>query len=106
MEKYDISLAAEGLTAYAIERQSNFERHQPRGKSPWAESRRFWMDAILQGMVRLEGGTPDPEMMARFDQRLSAAHGCAAVEMTPPSAQKELIRAVSRSRSSRLPSSR
>ena len=91
MEKYDISLTAEGLTAYAIERQSGFERHQPRGKSSWAESRRFWTDAILQGMARLEGGTPDPEMMTRFDQRLAAAHGCAAVEMTPPSAQKELI---------------
>ena len=91
MKKYDISRAAEGLTAYAIEWQSSFERHQPRGKSSWAESRRFWTDAILQGMARLKGGTPDPEKMARFDQRLAAAHGCAAVEMTPPSAQKELI---------------
>ena len=73
MKKYDISLAAEGLTAYAIERQSGFERHQPRGKSSWAESRRFWTDAILQGMARLEGGTPDPEMMASVQKRRDSA---------------------------------
>ena len=69
VKKFDISLVADGLTAYAIERQNNFARRLPQGKSPWAESRRFWIDAILQGMVRLEGGTPGPEMRARFDQR-------------------------------------
>ena len=91
VKKYDIPFVADGLTAYAIERQNSFERHLPQGKSPWAESRRFWIDAILQGMVRLEGGTLDPEMMARFDQRLAAAHGCAAAETLTPAAQEELI---------------
>ncbi len=94
MKKYDISLVADGLTAYAIERQSDFERRLPRGRSPKAESRRFWTDAILQGMVRLEGGTPGPEMMARFDQRLAAAHDCAAVETLTPAAQEELVRSL------------
>ena len=94
VKKYDIPFVADGLTAYAIERQNNFERHLSQGKSPWAESRRFWTDAILQGMVRLEGGTPGPEMMARFDQRLAAAHGCAATETLTPAEQEELVRSL------------
>lgn len=94
MKKYDIPFVADNLTAYAIERQGSFERHQPQGKSPWAESRRFWIDAVLQGMVRLEGGKPGPEMMAQFDQRLAASHGCAAAETLTPAAQKKLVRSL------------
>ena len=81
MKNYDIGLVAEGLTTYAIERQNSFERYQPQGVPSWAESRRFWTDAILQGMVRLEGGTPTPKLMERFDQRLEEARGCAAAEL-------------------------
>ena len=92
MKNFDIGLVAECLTAYAIERQNGFERYQPQGVPPWAESRRFWTDAILQGMVRLEGGAPGPELMERFDQRLEEARGCAAVEPLSPAAQKELVR--------------
>ena len=94
VKKYDISFVADGLTAYAIERQNDFERHLPQGRSPWAESRRFWIDAILQGMVRLEGGTPGPEMMEQFDQRLAAAHDCAAAETLTPAEQEELVRSL------------
>ena len=53
MDNFNIHLVAEGLTTYAIERQHGFERHQPDGLPLWAEQRRFWTDAILQGMARL-----------------------------------------------------
>lgn len=43
-------------------------------------------------MVRLEGGTPTPELMERFDQRLAETRGCAAVEPLSPAAQKKLVR--------------
>jgi len=92
VKNFDIDLVAGRLTAYAIERQNSFERYQPQGTSPWAASRRFWTDAILQGMVRLEGGTPTPALMERFDQRLEEARGCAAVEPLSLAAQKELVR--------------
>lgn len=92
MKNFDIGLVAEGLTTYAIERQNSFDRYQPQGIPSWAASRRFWTDAILQGMVRLEGGTPTPELMERFDQRLKEARGCAAVEPLSPTAQKKLVR--------------
>lgn len=94
MKNFDTNLVAEGLTAYAVERQNGFERHQPQGAPPWAESRRFWTNAVLQGMVRLEGGIPGPEMMERFDQQLEEARGCAAVEPLSPAAQKELVRSL------------
>ena len=48
MNGYNIPVTAEGLTAYAIERQNGWERHRPDGALPWAELRRFWTDAILQ----------------------------------------------------------
>ncbi len=89
---YDTALVAEGLTAYAVERQSGFEPSQAPGRPPRGEVRRFWIDAVLQGMARLEGSTPGPEMMERFDQRLKEARGCAAVEMLPLPAQRELVR--------------
>ena len=75
MKKLNISLVKEGLTAYAIERQNGFERHQPDGAPPWMEQRRFWTDAILQGMARLEGREPDPAQMDQYDQELEQARG-------------------------------
>lgn len=59
MKRFNIPFMAEGLTTYAIERQNGFERHQQKGFPPWAERRRLWTDAILQGMARLEGQVPD-----------------------------------------------
>lgn len=50
MDKFNIPRTARGLTAYAIERQHGYERHQPDGSPPWAEQRRAWTDAILQPM--------------------------------------------------------
>ena len=75
MIRFNIPLVAKGLTAYAIERQNGFERHQPDGAPPWSEQRRFWTDAILQGMARLEGREPDPAQMDQYDQELEQACG-------------------------------
>lgn len=75
MKRFNIPLMAEGLTTYAIERQNGFERHQQKGFPPWAERRRLWTDAILQGMARLESQVPDPELMERYDQELKEARG-------------------------------
>ena len=69
---------AEGLTAYAIERQNGWERHQPEGAPPWQAQRRLWTDAILQGMARLEEQVPDPKLMEQFDRELEQAGGSAA----------------------------
>ena len=95
MNRFNISLVAERLTAYAIERQNGLERHQPEGTPTWQEQRRLWTDAILQGMARLDGRAPVPELMAWYDQRLEDARSCAAVEPLPLSEQAALIRDLS-----------
>ena len=41
MNRFNTPLVAEGLIAYAIERQNGFERHQQKGFPPWAERRRL-----------------------------------------------------------------
>ncbi len=92
MGKKKCFVMADRLINYAIERQNGFERHQPPGTPPWAEQRRFWTDAILQGMARLEGQTPDPGLMEEFDRRLEAARGCFAAEALPVKEQTALIR--------------
>ena len=96
MGKKRILVMADRLAVYAIERQNGFERHQPPDGPPWQERRRFWTDAILQGMARLEGLTPDPGWMKQFDRRLEAARGCPAVETLPTREQAVLIRGLSR----------
>lgn len=78
MNRFNIPLVAEGLTAYAIERQNGWERHQPEGTSPWQNQRRLWTGAILQGMARLENQIPDPKWMEQFDRELEQASGSAA----------------------------
>ena len=96
MGKKRILVMADRLAVYAIERQNGFERHQPPDGSPWSERRRFWTDAILQGMARLEGLTPDPAWMEQFDQRLEGARECSATETLPPREQAALIRSLGR----------
>ncbi len=96
MDRFNIPRVAEALTIYAIERQNGMERHQPPGAPTWSEQRRFWTDAILQGMAKLEGLQPDPKLMERYDQRLKEARGCAAVEPLPLKEQTALIRELSR----------
>ena len=92
MNRYNIPVTAEGLTAYAIERQNGWERHRPDGALPWAELRRFWTDAILQGMARLEGQSPRPHQMRQFDQQLMDARGSAAIIPASPPLQQKTIR--------------
>lgn len=96
MGKKRILVMADRLTVYAIERQNGFERHQPPDGPSWQELRRFWTNAILQGMARLEGLTPDPGWMKQFDRRLETARGCSAVETLPAREQTVLIRGLSR----------
>lgn len=93
---FTIPLVTERLTAYAIERQNGFERRQSPGSPSWMGQRRFWTDAILQGMARLEGRAPAPELMDWYDRRLEAARGHSAIEPLPLKEQTALIRDLSR----------
>lgn len=91
MDRFHIPLVAEGFIAYAIERQNGFERHQQEGFPPWAERRRLWTDAILQGMARLEGETPDPKLMERYDHEMGTARrGFVTVPASPQLQQKTI----------------
>lgn len=94
--KFNIPLTAERLTAYAVERQNGIERHQPPGTPSWMELRRFWTDTILQGMARLDGKTPDPNLMCWYDNGLNAARGWPAVAPLPVEEQTALIRDLGR----------
>lgn len=96
MDRFDIRRVAMGLTAYAVERQNGFERHQPEDSPPWQEQRRFWTDAILQGMARLDGLTPDPRLMEQFDLELKQARGCYFTVPATQQMQKDTIRELRR----------
>lgn len=91
MEKFNIRRVAEGLTAYAIERQHSYERHQPEGSTSWAGLRRFWTDAILQGMARLDGLEPDTKLMEQFDLELEQSRGCYFFVPATTQMQKDTI---------------
>ncbi|MEY8259704.1 hypothetical protein AALA80_05090 [Oscillospiraceae bacterium 50-60] len=92
VNRFNIPLVAEGLTTYAVERQNGWERHQPEGAPPWRDQRRLWTDAILQGMARLEGLTPDPGLMERYDHELEQAGGSAAAVPASLQLQRGTIR--------------
>lgn len=92
MSRFNIPRVARGLTTYTIERQHSLERHQPDGLPPWAEQRRFWTDAILQGMARLEGEQPDSRLMEQFDLELEQARGCYFFVPATTQMQKDTIR--------------
>lgn len=91
MGKFNTALVLEGLTAYAIERQNGFERQRQDGIPSWMEQRRFWTDAILLGMARLDGEEPGPGLMERFDHALKQARSSAAVP-APLKLQRDTIR--------------
>ena len=92
MDRFNIPLVAEGLTAYALEWQNGFERSAPSPYAPtWAETRRFWTDAILQSMARLDGREPDPSLMEQFDRRLEQARGSFATVPASLRLQKETV---------------
>lgn len=96
MHKFNTTLVAKGLTAYAIERRHGWERHQREGTPTWMEQRRFWTDAVLQGMARLDGGQPDPALMERFDRELEQDRGCYLFTPATRQMQKDTIRELRR----------
>lgn len=96
MSRFNIPRVARGLITYAIERQHGFERHQPDGLPPWAEQRRFWTDAILQGMARLEGEQPDSRLMEQFDLELEQTRSCYFFVPATAQMQKDTIRELRR----------
>lgn len=96
MDEFDVRRVTMGLTAYAIERQNGCERHQPESTQPWAERRRLWTDAILQGMARLGGLEPDPKLMEQFDRELEQARGCYFTVPATQQMQKDTIRELRR----------
>lgn len=96
MDRFDICRVAMGLTAYAVERQNGYERHQPEGSPTWQEQRRLWTDAILQGMARLDGLTPDPKLMEQYDLELEQARGCYFTVPATQQMQKDTIRELRR----------
>ena len=96
MNRFDIRRVAMGLTAYAIERQSSCERHQPEDAPPWSEQRRLWTDAVLQGMARLSGEEPDSRLMEQFDRELEQAKGCYFFTPATQQTQKDTIRELRR----------
>lgn len=91
MNRFNIPFTARGLTAYAIERQHSYERHQPEDAPPWLEQRRRWTDAILQGMARLDGEQPDPKLMEQFDLELEQARSCYFIVPAARQMQKDVI---------------
>ena len=96
MDRFDIHRVAMGLTAYAVERQNGCERHQLEDAPAWQEQRRLWTDAILQGMARLDGLTPDPKLMEQFDLELEQARGCHFTVPATQQIQKDTIRELRR----------
>ena len=96
MDRFDIRRAAMGLTAYAIERQNSCERHQVEAVPPWQEQRRFWTDAILQGLARLDGLTPDPKLMEQYDLELDQTQGCYFFTPATRQTQKDTIQELRR----------
>lgn len=94
MNRFNIPPVVKGLTAYAIERQNGYERHQPEDTPIWREQRRFWTDAILQGMARLEGQAPDPELLEQFDRELELARGSFAAVPASTQLQRKTIQSL------------
>ncbi len=91
MSRFNIPRVMEALAAYAIEWEHGFQKHQPPGAPPWSEQRRFWTDAILQGMARLDGAEPDPKWMERYDRELKEARGRYFIVPATLAAQRDTI---------------
>lgn len=67
------------------------------------EQRRFWTDAILQGMAKLDGRIPDSRLMERFDHELEQARSCFAIMPATLQLQKKTICDLQRYVSATLP---
>ena len=73
-----------------------FDGAPTKGAPPWREQRRLWTDAILQGMARLDGLTPDPKLMEQYDLELRQAQGCYFFTPATRQTQKDTIRELRR----------
>lgn len=95
MEKVNISLAAEGLSAYAAQRLVGFEQHRLGDTYRQPETRHKWIRDILRGMAEVCGQDAAP-LLQSFERRLTDTHGASAVEVLFPGDQKHMIRSLDR----------
>lgn len=95
MEKVNISLAAEGLSAYAAQRLAGFEQHRLGDAYRQPETRHEWIRDILRGMAEVCGQDAAP-LLQSFEQRLTDVHGASAVAVLSPGDQKRMIRSLDR----------
>ena len=95
MEKVNIPIAAEGLSAYAAQRLAGFEQHRLGDAYRQPEIRHKWIRDILRGMAELRGQDASP-LLQSFERRLTDAHGASAVEVLSPAGQKHMIRSLDR----------
>ena len=76
MEKVNIPLAAEELSAYAAQRLAGFEQHRLGDTYRQPEIRHEWIRDILRGMAEVCGQDAAP-LLQSFEQRLTDVHGVA-----------------------------
>ncbi len=95
MEKVNIPLAAEGLSAYAAQRLAGFEQHRLGDTYRQPETRHKWIRDILRGMAEVCGQDAAP-LLQSFERRLTDAHSASAVGGAFPRGQKHMIRSLDR----------
>ena len=95
MEKVNISLAAEGLSAYAAQRLAGFEQHRLGDAYRQPETRHEWIRDILRGMAEVCGQDAAP-LLQSFERRLTDVHSASAVAVLSPGDQKHMIRSLDR----------
>lgn len=89
----NITVVAEGLAAYTIERRFGFDRRRPDGAPPWDEVRTMWAKAVLGEMDELNGNTT--ALLDLFNQRLKEAEGVFGVETASLQLQLDAINGLS-----------
>lgn len=95
MEKVNIPIAAEELSAYAAQRLAGFEQHRLGDAYRQPETRHEWIRDILRGMAEVCGQDAAP-LLQSFEQRLTDVHGASTVEVLSPGGQKHMIRSLDR----------
>ena len=95
MEKVNIPLAAEELSAYAAQRLAGFEQHRLGDTYRQPETRHKWIRDILRGMAEVCGQDAVP-LLQSFERRLTDAHSASAVAVLSPGGQKHMIRSLDR----------
>lgn len=93
MDRFNIPIAAEELSAYAAQRLAGFEQHRLGNAYRQPEIRHEWIRDILRGMAEVCGQDAAP-LLQSFEQRLTDVHGASAVEVLSPAGQKHMIRSL------------